>query len=261
MLTPFRLKLLTLCLTGVAAVAQESGKAGRTMSAFEAVGLLPAEEQAALARIEGRDGTPNPERWHLLLYDPAGEAGLREITVADGKIAGSHPVSQFAQSLAKSDVFAGNSLLFDSVHVARIAQEYCRTNGVTAVALHYSLRKGGSDAAPVWTVFCVNAKGEELGHIVVTAGGGAVTFHPGFAAEPLPEQLLDRPRPAPLSTANASPDSSRARPSTAPGPAPAPVPKRKPGSSSPATPGSPASPAGATPKPNLFQRVFGVPGR
>jgi len=210
MLTLFRLKLLTLCLIGVTAIAQESGKAGRTMSAFEAVGLLPAEDQAALARIEGRDGTPNPDRWHLLLYDASGESGLREVTVADGKIAGSHPVSQFAQSLAKTDVFAANSLLFDSVHVARIAQEYCRTNGVTAVALHYSLRKGGPDASPLWTVFCMNAKGEELGHIVVTAGGGTVMFHPGFAAEPLPELLLDRPRPAPLSTASESSESDRA---------------------------------------------------
>jgi hypothetical protein len=255
MLTPFRLKLLTLCLTGAAAVAQES-KTGRTTSAFEAVGLLPAEEQAALARIEGRDGTPNPERWHLLLYDPAGEAGLREVTVADGKIAGSHPVSQFAQSIAKSEVFAGNSLLFDSVHVGRIAQEYCRTNGVTALALHYSLRKGGPDAAPAWTVICVNAKGEELGQIVVTAGNGTVTYHPGFAAEPRPEQLLDRPRPAPLSTANAASDSGK-RP-----PTPAPVPKRKPGPATPAPIAPAASPAGppaATPKPNLLQRVFGSP--
>lgn len=250
-----RLTLLTLGLAGSVTVAQETAKPARMMSAYEAVGLLSPEEQAALARIEARDGSPVPERWHLLIYDPAGEAGLRQFTVVDGKIVGSHSVSQFAQSLAPADVFTANSLLFDSVHVARIAQEYCRTNGVTVTSLNYDLRKGTTDGAPLWTVQCVNAKGEELGKIVVSAGRGTVIFHPGFAAEPLPEVLLDRPRPPPLTTSNVAPnapiESARNRPVSTGAPAPAAPPRRRPGQT---------TPAGPTPKPNIFQRVFG-PGR
>ena len=239
---PARLSIIALCLAAAASAQEKAPPPARMMSAFEAVGLLTPEQQAALARVAARDGAPNPERWHLLIHDPAGEAGLREFVVADGKIVATRPVSQFAESLTPADVFADRSLIFDSIHVARIAQEYCRTNGVTAAVVHYDLRKSGTDTAALWTLICVNAQGEELGRLVISAGHGTVLFHPGFAAEPMPEQLLDRPRPAPLTNSPVTLDSSRGKTSDA---SVAP-PKRK-----------PAAPPTPPPKPNFFQRVFG----
>ena len=235
---PARLSLLALCFAATVASAQENAAGTKALTAFEAGRLLADADQQSLAVIAGRDGAPTPERWHVLIHDPTGEAGLREFVIADRKVVASRPVSQFAQSLTKDDIIS-NRLIVDSDDAARIAQVFCRTNGVPAATLHYELRKDGPAAPAMWTVICVNTDGKELGRVVVSAERGTVLLHPGFVAEPTPAQLLDQPRPAPMSVSSGKPDGVRSRPA----PQPAPVPR--------------VQPATPPPKSNFFQRVFG----
>lgn len=231
-----RLSLLALCLAGTFASAQESGPRAKGMTAFEAGRLLADADQKSLAVIAGRDGAPTPERWHILIHDPAGEVGLREFVVADRKVAAMRPISQFAEALTKEDVIT-NPLIADSDDAARIAQVFCRTNGVTAATLHYELRKDGPTSPAMWTITCLDATGAELGRVVISAERGTVVLHPGFVAEPTPAQLLDQPRPAPFSVSSGA----RSKPERQPPP----VVRAKP------------TPTPPPPKPNLFQRVFG----
>lgn len=235
-----RLSLIALCLAGAFASAQESAPRAKGMTAFEAGRLLADADQKALAVIAGRDGAPTPERWHILIHDPAGEVGLREFVIADRRVASSRSFSQFAEVLAKESVIS-NPLIVDSDDAARIALVFCRTNGVSAATLHYELRKDGPSAPAMWTIICVNADGAELGRVVISAERGTVVLHPGFVAEPTPSQLLDQPRPAPFSISSGRSDGMRSKPERPPPPAV----RVKP---TPATP---------PPKPNLFQRVFG----
>jgi hypothetical protein len=54
-------------------------------------------------------------------------------------------------------------------------------------SINYELKKDGPDATPVWTISCLDDKGNKVGVIVVTAGKGNVVSHDGFALEPAPE--------------------------------------------------------------------------
>jgi hypothetical protein len=46
------------------------------------------------------------------------------------------------------------------------------------------LSKEGVDAAPLWTVTCLDEAGKQLGQLVVSAGKGVVVSHDGFTADP-----------------------------------------------------------------------------
>jgi hypothetical protein len=158
--------------------------ANSTGSALDAIKKLPRGEARKIARIEAREGTPTPERWHILVHDPKDENGLHEYVVAGGEVVASRNVSQFAESLKPTDVIGTSLLKVDSDKVANLAQQYAAANNVTVATLNYALKKEGDDAAPLWDVTCLDESGKELGHIVVSAGKGNVVSHDGFTAEP-----------------------------------------------------------------------------
>ncbi|MCA1660455.1 MAG: hypothetical protein LC642_07990, partial [Verrucomicrobiaceae bacterium] len=181
-----------------------------------------------------------------LVHDTAAENGLREFVVSRGRIVASRTVSQFAQTLSREQVFAPESLKVDTDRVSRIAEEFGRANGVTVAAIHYDLRRSGPDGAPLWTAFCTNSSGEELGKTILNASTGAIILHPGFAIAPSLEAGPGETQPG-LDTA-ATPSRNerprRTRPAESVG-----VRRRLPA-------GPPPPP---TPKPGFFQRVFRGP--
>jgi hypothetical protein len=73
-------------------------------SALSALAALPAEERANLARIEGPDGNPRPERWYIDFFTTDTETGVREYVVAGHQIVARRELSQFASELAAGDV-------------------------------------------------------------------------------------------------------------------------------------------------------------
>jgi hypothetical protein len=172
-------KLLTLLLLS-ASLAVEA----QSTTALEAMKLLPKGEARKLARIEAREGTPDPERWYLLTHDEKSETGLREYVVAAGELVASRTLSQFAESVQPEEVIGGDVLKFDSDKAARLAQQYATVNEVPVATLHYQLRKAGPEAVPLWTVICVDATGFEVGRLVVSATKGNVIAHDGFAVDP-----------------------------------------------------------------------------
>ncbi len=199
------LHFITL-LTVLILCALASGQA-HAASALDAMKLLPKGEAKKLARIEAREGAPDPERWHLLVHDEVSETGLREYVVAAGEVVASRPLSQFAESLAPEDVIGGEVEKFDSDKAARLAQLYATANHVTITSIHYQLRKSGPDAAPLWTLICADAAGQELGRLVVSATKGSVISHDGFAVEPpLPPPVLTTPAPVAKTKPRRKPD-------------------------------------------------------
>jgi hypothetical protein len=178
-----RLSLL-LSLSALLASATLGLAAADPTSILNAIKQLPRGEAKKIAVIEARDGTPFPERWHILVNDPKDENGLHEYVVAGGEVVASRNISQFAESLKPADVVGGSSVKVDSDRLANLAQLYAQANSVTIASLNYSLKKEGADAAPLWNVTCLDEAGKELGHIVVSAGKGNVVSHDGFTAEP-----------------------------------------------------------------------------
>ena len=159
-------------------------QARRGETALDAIKDLPKEQAAHVARIEARGGTPQPDRWYILTQDPGADNGVHEFVVSNGEIVASRAVSQFAESLKADDVVGADPLKIDSDKVAKLAHDYADANGATVASMNYELKKDGPDAAPAWTVSCLDDKGNKVGSIVVTAGKGNVVAHDGFSLEP-----------------------------------------------------------------------------
>lgn len=175
--TRFRHFPTTLCC--FAALATSALGAG---TAFDAVKLLPKEKRKLVALIEARDAA-TPERWHLLVCEPAAENGLREFVVENGAIVAERTVSQFAESLAPEQAL-GDAMRYDSDRAVLFAKQYAQVNAVTPAAIAYELRKDEPNAAPTWRVTCFDDAGAEIGELTISALKGNVISHRGFAAEP-----------------------------------------------------------------------------
>ncbi len=153
-------------------------------SAFSALAALPAEERANLARIEGPEGTPRPERWYLDVFAPESENGVREYVVSDRQIVARRDLSQFASNLTADDVLDNRFLRTDSTQIEKLANDYAAANNHAIAYLSVTLAKPFHEARPVWTAHCYDASGAEFGCLVVAAENGTVFTHEGFSHEP-----------------------------------------------------------------------------
>lgn len=177
------LLVLSLMLAG-SAISLRAAETGS--GALAALKLIPKDKAAKLARIEARDGTPDPDRWYLLVHDPAEENGVHEFVVAGKEIVASRSISQFADTLKPEDVIGAAAVKINSDRVAKLARQYAEANNIAISKMNYELKKEGADAAPSWKVSCLDDSGNQIAELTVTAGKGTVISHDGFAAAPTP---------------------------------------------------------------------------
>jgi hypothetical protein len=179
------MRLTTSKFAACLLLALSAGAApGLAETALTAVKALPKDVVPQLARIEGRDGMPEPVRWYLLVHDPKAENGLREYVITGGEIVTTRELSQFAEKLTAEDVLGEGEVKIDSDAVAKLAQDFAKANDVKLGPLKYELRKQGAEAAPVWNVTCTDEAQLQLGVLVLTAGKGTLVSHDGFAKKP-----------------------------------------------------------------------------
>lgn len=178
----------TLLLAALLSAAA-TGQGEDTSTALAALKLLPKEEAKRLARIEARDARPTPDRWHLLVHDPAAENGLREYVVAGGAVVASRGISQFADTINLTQIIGEDPLKTDSDRVLRLARDYAEANDASVAATHLELAREGPAVAPQWKATCQNTAGQTVGTLVVSAAKGTVTSHEGFARDPAPATL------------------------------------------------------------------------
>jgi len=173
---------LFLILVSTAAVRGEG-------TALDALKLIPKDVAKRLARIEAREGSPSPERWYLLVHDPAEQSGVREFVVADGKFVTSRTLSQFADTLKPADVIGADTVKVDSSHVAKLAAAFAEANGAKVGSLNYELTRDAASNLPAWKVTVLDASGDQLGVLTVNATRGAVLSSDGFEKSPAAELL------------------------------------------------------------------------
>jgi hypothetical protein len=155
-----------------------------SVSALSALNLLPSGEWKKVARIEGREGNPVPERWYILVNDPKDENGLHEYVVARGELVASRHISQFAEVIRPAEVFGGEPLRVDSDRAAKTAHQYADANGVTITSMDFEIRKDNARASLLWNVTCRDEAGKALGYVCLRARNGDVVSHEGFEEEP-----------------------------------------------------------------------------
>jgi hypothetical protein len=156
----------------------------RGTTVLEALEMVPKDDLGSLARIEAFDGTPVPERWHILVYDPESETGVKEYVVAKGELVTSRGISQFAETLRPTDVIGKEPVKIDSDKLADVAKEYAEANDMEFATMSYHIARQQGDAKPSWRVDCRDGEGKVLGSLMVNAETGDVLSHEGFAEAP-----------------------------------------------------------------------------
>jgi hypothetical protein len=107
-------------------------------TALDAIKQLPADQAARIARIEGRGGAPDPDRWYILTQDPAADNGVHEFVVSNGEVVASRAISQFADSLKPEDILGDVPLTIDSDKAAKLAHDYAEANGAVVASINTS---------------------------------------------------------------------------------------------------------------------------
>ena len=154
-------------------------------SALGAIGLLPKEAAAKLARIEGPDGRPFPERWYVLVHDAATPRGLREFVIGGGKVIANRALSQFADSVSADEVVGAAALKMNNDEAAGVAANFALHNNQQLGGVRYEFFKSIDPPAPVWRLTCTDAKGQTLGTIVLHATKGTLLSFQGFEKSPI----------------------------------------------------------------------------
>ena len=203
-------------------------------SALGALKLLPKDTAPRLARIEGREGRPFPERWYILVHDAGQPRGLREFVVSQGKLVTGRTLSQFADSLSAEDVVGASTVKMNSDEAAGVAAQFAMHNAKQLATVNYELVKATAPPVPVWRLTCFGTSGELLGKIVLHASKGTLLSFDGFEKSPIvPEpEIASNPEPVrPDSASDKRSPSTKPKPKTTaratPPPKGVPVPRRK----------------------------------
>jgi hypothetical protein len=196
----------------------------RGTTILEALKLLPKDDLGNLARIEAFDGSPVPERWHILVYEPESKTGVKEYVVAKGQLATSREISQFAETLSQADVIGEGPVQVDSDKLAGMAKDFAEANDLEVAKMSYHMGRQVPGAEPTWQVRCLDDGDKVVGTLVVNSQTGSVLSHEGFASAPAPKKEKskstktatarddDRPRVKTRSrSANRSPEPIAAR--------------------------------------------------
>jgi hypothetical protein len=245
----YRALSLLICLA-IHASAQSAGRGAaaprpaaasaatteRDPTVLGALSLLPKDAATRVARLEGPDGRPFPERWYVLIHDAAAPRGLREFVFADGKLVTSRALSQFADSISADDVVGAASIKINSDQAAGIAAQFAMHNGKQLGGVRYELAKAETSRSPVWHLSCSDANGQPLGMISLHATKGTLLSFQGFEKSPMvpePETIASaqtaetapRPSPAtkPVKRASSQPAARSERSSPPPPPRAVPV--------------------------------------
>ena len=162
--------LIALLLSVSSALAAEP--AATAYTALRVVGKQSGS--GALNRViemRGRNGSPQPAVWKIILSEPAARAGVREVEVQHGKVIGERTPVARGPLGEKMDF---SRLNLDSEGVFTIVEQEMKKTAQTFDRLDYSLRSGSGGGAPVWTVEIFDGRRGKVGSMLLAADTGAI---------------------------------------------------------------------------------------
>lgn len=158
----------------VLAAGVGAAPAGPVLSGLKAMESQPFAATAKVVEIRGERGDPQPKEWVFLFSDPAARGGVREVTVADGKITSERtPLRGMADIAGLAPLDAG-SLATDADAAFRIVQKEAIKSQLGFDWIDYTLRTDAESNALVWTVKLYDRMGAPVGTARISAKDGAV---------------------------------------------------------------------------------------
>jgi len=180
-----------LCLLAATATAVAS-PAAPAFSGIQAVQAQPYGKSARMVEIRGERGEPQPKEWIFLLSDPKARGGVREVTVADGKITSERTPLRGMAVMTGLAPLNTKTLAVDSDKVFRTVQAESAKSEIGFHWLDYTLLTDPQSNAPVWNVKLYDYMGASVGTIRISAVSGAVVSPlqatPTAGEEPAPSE-------------------------------------------------------------------------
>jgi hypothetical protein len=168
-----------LLLVVTSALADEHPTA---YEALRAVGTKFSRDSVnRIISVTGVDGTPQPETWKILMEDPRARGGVREIEVADGRIASERtPVRTIVGSTEGATIKTAR-LNLDSSGAFALANRTADKSNARFATVSYTLRTD-ERGDPVWIITLQSRSSRPVGTIYIGANRGNVTRTEGMFA-------------------------------------------------------------------------------
>lgn len=188
--------LLASLFLATAALAQENP------SAYEALKVVGTQlDRGLMSRVisvTGVDGDPQPTSWKILVGDRSANGGVREIVVADNRIASQRVPNRSVVGSTEGNTINTARLNLDSTGAYAVASHTAETSHVTFSLVSYTLRTD-SRGNPTWIVTLEDRSRRPVGTIHIKANDGRVSRVEGMyqgrnmeQVEQDPEQVDDR---------------------------------------------------------------------
>lgn len=168
-----------LVLAAVVATQLTAQAADTAYSALRVLGKKEGEKTLyRVVELTGRNGSPQPTQWRLVVDAPEARGGIREVDVKNGKIIGQRtPVSREVGAAMNF-----NQLNLDSDGAFTIVNQEAQKRRVPFDRLDYTLRSGSNAGAPLWQIDLFE-QGAKVGTMRIAADTGEIL-----------EQDFSRPR-------------------------------------------------------------------
>ena len=161
------------------AVAQENA------TAYEALRVVARQSGRGvlnhIVSITGVQGNPQPEKWKIILEDPRTRGGVRELGIADGRIASEETSGRSLAGSTEGAMIRMSRLNLDSSGAYAVASHTAEASHARFATVDYTLRTD-ERGEPVWVVTLLNKSSRPVGTIYIGANRGTVRRTEGMFA-------------------------------------------------------------------------------
>jgi hypothetical protein len=168
-----------LLLLATPALAQENA------TAYEAVRVVRASLGRGvlnhIVSITGVKGDPQPAKWKIILEGPGVSGGVREIEVADGRIASDRAPRGSVAGSTEGATIDTSRLNLDSSGAFSVASHTAQASHTHFATVDYTLRTD-ERGEPVWIVTLLSKSARPVGTIHIGATRGIVRRTEGMFA-------------------------------------------------------------------------------
>ncbi len=147
-------------------------------TAYQALRTIGAQRSQTdlnnVVEVKGRNGTPQPTSWIIVLNDPAARGGVRELEVAKNRIISERtPVKEYSGQ-PEGAVLNFAKLNLDSEGAFSVAENEVRNSRLEGFyAADYLLRRG-DNGKPIWIIQLLDQDKHTIGSITIAADTGVV---------------------------------------------------------------------------------------
>jgi len=169
---------IALVLTSFPLLAQER------MSAMATLQALPVKYQNGVFKVSADNAKPNPDTWYIVARGNADDSPFHNITMSGGQVVSDKITLGLREIFTAPSPISLGRVQIDSPAAYAIAERYAQANGKSLGGVSFALEQKGSDAAPIWSIWCYGVEGSYYGLMQLLATDGTVVSNDAFANRP-----------------------------------------------------------------------------